>query len=64
VRDAAGNPLALLELARSQDAGFELGYSTLALCMSEKTVEAHLSRIYRKLGVRNRAELAGRATRP
>ena len=30
-----------------------------ALWMSEKTVEAHLSRIYRKLGVRNRAELAG-----
>ena len=29
-----------------------------ALWMSEKTVEAHLSRIYRKLGVRNRAELA------
>ena len=35
-----------------------------ALWMSEKTVEAHLSRIYRKLRVRNRAELAGRATRP
>jgi DNA-binding CsgD family transcriptional regulator len=30
------------------------------LWMSEKTVEAHLTRIYRKLGVRNRAELAGR----
>ncbi len=29
VRDAAGNPLALLELARSPDAGFELGHSTL-----------------------------------
>ncbi len=29
VRDAAGNPLALLELARSQHAGFELGHSTL-----------------------------------
>jgi DNA-binding CsgD family transcriptional regulator len=29
-----------------------------ALWMSEKTVEAHLSRIYRKAGVRNRAELA------
>jgi DNA-binding CsgD family transcriptional regulator len=38
-----------------------------ALWMSEKTVEAHLSRIYRKLGVRNRAELAARqlgAARP
>ena len=31
-----------------------------ALWMSEKTVEAHLSRIYRKAGVRNRAELAAR----
>jgi DNA-binding CsgD family transcriptional regulator len=31
-----------------------------ALWMSEKTVEAHLSRIYRKVGVRNRAELAAR----
>jgi DNA-binding CsgD family transcriptional regulator len=28
------------------------------LFMSPKTVEAHLSRIYRKLGVRSRAELA------
>jgi DNA-binding NarL/FixJ family response regulator len=31
-----------------------------ALWISEKTVEAHLSRIFRKLDVRNRAELAGR----
>ena len=35
-----------------------------ALWMSEKTVEAHLSRIYRKLGVRNRAELAARRPGP
>jgi DNA-binding CsgD family transcriptional regulator len=35
-----------------------------ALWMSEKTVEAHLSRIYRKLGVRNRVELAGRRPEP
>ncbi len=35
-----------------------------ALWMSEKTVEAHLSRIYRKLGVRNRAELAARQLGP
>jgi DNA-binding CsgD family transcriptional regulator len=35
-----------------------------ALWMSEKTVEAHLSRIYRKLGLRNRAELARRLTGP
>jgi DNA-binding CsgD family transcriptional regulator len=30
--------------------------------MSEKTVEANLSRIYAKLGVRGRTELAARAT--
>jgi DNA-binding NarL/FixJ family response regulator len=30
-----------------------------SLWVSEKTVEAHLSRIYRKLGVKNRAGLAG-----
>ena len=29
-----------------------------ALFVSESTVEAHLTRIYRKLGLRNRAELA------
>jgi DNA-binding CsgD family transcriptional regulator len=34
-----------------------------ALWMSEKTVEAHLSRIYRKLGVRNRAELVAQRAR-
>jgi DNA-binding NarL/FixJ family response regulator len=33
-----------------------------ALFMSEKTVEANLSRIYAKLGVRGRTELAARAT--
>jgi DNA-binding CsgD family transcriptional regulator len=31
--------------------------------MSPKTVEAHLSRIYRKLGVRSRAELGHKLTR-
>jgi DNA-binding CsgD family transcriptional regulator len=35
-----------------------------ALWISEKTVEAHLSRIYRKLDVRNRTELAGRQPYP
>ncbi len=33
------------------------------LFMSPKTVEAHLSRIYRKLGVRSRAELANKLAR-
>jgi DNA-binding NarL/FixJ family response regulator len=31
-----------------------------ALFVSEKTVEANLTRIYRKLGVRSRSELAAR----
>ena len=30
------------------------------LFMSPKTVEAHLSRVYRKLGIRSRAELGAR----
>jgi DNA-binding NarL/FixJ family response regulator len=29
-----------------------------ALFVSEKTVEANLSRVYRRLGIRSRAELA------
>ncbi|WP_203751613.1 helix-turn-helix transcriptional regulator [Cellulomonas chitinilytica] len=34
------------------------------LFVSESTVEAHLTRVYRKLGVRNRAELVGRLGPP
>ena len=30
------------------------------LFLSAKTIEAHLSRIYRKLGIRSRTELAAR----
>jgi DNA-binding NarL/FixJ family response regulator len=29
-------------------------------CMSPKTVEAHLTRVYRKLGIGSRAELGAR----
>ena len=32
------------------------------LFLSGKTVEANLSRAYRKLGIRSRAQLAGRIT--
>ena len=32
--------------------------------MGVSTVEAHLSRVYRKLGVRSRTELAGRIATP
>jgi DNA-binding CsgD family transcriptional regulator len=34
------------------------------LFMGRSTVEAHLSRVYRKLGLRSRTELAGRITTP
>ena len=34
------------------------------LFMGVSTVEAHLSRVYRKLGIRSRAALAGRLTKP
>ena len=33
------------------------------LYMGVSTVEAHLSHVYRKLGIRSRAELAGRLAR-
>ena len=35
-----------------------------ALFISPKTVEANLAHIYRKLGIRSRAELGARMTRP
>jgi DNA-binding NarL/FixJ family response regulator len=34
------------------------------LYMGVSTVEAHLSRVYRKLGIRSRTELAGRILIP
>ena len=36
----------------------ELNQAAAALFVSRKTVEAHLTRAYRKLGVRSRTELA------
>ena len=35
-----------------------------ALIVSQKTVEAHLARVYRKLGIRSRAELGARMSTP
>jgi DNA-binding NarL/FixJ family response regulator len=34
------------------------------LFMSEATVKTHLTRIYNKVGVKNRAQLAARARQP
>src|SRR5207248_11388620 len=34
-----------------------------AAFMSEKTVEAHMARVYRKFGIRSRAELGARVAR-
>lgn len=39
--------------------GLSNGEAAAALFVSRKTVEAHLTRVYRKLGVRSRSELAG-----
>ena len=35
-----------------------------ALFMSVHTVEAHLTRVYRKLGIRSRGQLADRLAKP
>lgn len=43
--------LAVARGATNREAG-------IALFLSEKTIESHLSSVYRKLGVRRRAELA------
>lgn len=49
------------ELVASGMSNREVG---AALFVSAKTVEVHLSRIYRKLGIRSRAELGWRIARP
>ena len=63
LRREAGDALTPTELrvARLAAAGRDQpGRSPTALAMSPKTVEAHLARIYRKLGIRSRAELGAR----
>jgi DNA-binding CsgD family transcriptional regulator len=51
----------IAELVASGMSNREVGAK---LFVSAKTVEVHLSRIYRKLGIRSRAELGWRITRP
>ncbi|MFI0238631.1 AAA family ATPase [Streptomyces sp. NPDC016845] len=47
-----------LQVALAIGDGRSNGEAATALFMSRKTVEAHLTRVYRKLGVRSRSELA------
>ena len=48
-----------LQVARAVARGLNNVEAGAALFVSRKTVEAHLTRVYRKLGVRSRTELAG-----
>ncbi|MCQ4213796.1 AAA family ATPase [Streptomyces longispororuber] len=48
-----------LQVALAIGDGLSNGEAAAALFVSRKTVEAHLTRVYRKLGVRSRSELAG-----
>ncbi len=47
-----------LQIARSVADGLTNSETATALLLSLRTVEAHLTRVYRKLGIRSRAELA------
>ncbi len=49
-----------LEVALLATRGMTNREAAAALYLSPKTIEAHLSRVYRKLGVRSRTELAAR----
>jgi DNA-binding NarL/FixJ family response regulator len=49
-----------LRVAELAAAGITNREIARAVFMSEKTVEAHMSRIYRKLGIHSRAELGAR----
>ena len=57
--DLSATELRVAELAASGRTNREVA---AAAFMSQKTVEANLSRIYRKLGIRSRAQLAMRLT--
>jgi DNA-binding CsgD family transcriptional regulator len=46
------------EVARLVAGGLSNGRIAVALGMSEATVKAHLTRVYAKLGVRSRTQLA------
>jgi DNA-binding CsgD family transcriptional regulator len=61
-RSAGGNLLtpSELQVAEIAASGASNAQISASLFLSVKTVETHLSRIYRKLGVRSRAELASR----
>jgi DNA-binding CsgD family transcriptional regulator len=62
LRPAAGNELTASELrvAELAAAGLTNREVATAAFMSPKTVEANLARVYRKLGIRSRAELGAR----
>ncbi|WP_396230072.1 response regulator transcription factor [Frankia sp. CpI1-P] len=47
-----------LQIARLVGAGMNNLEAAAALFVSRKTVETHLTRVYRKLGIRSRSELA------
>jgi DNA-binding NarL/FixJ family response regulator len=47
-----------LQVARAVGRGLSNVDAAAALFVSRKTVEAHLTRVYRKLGVHSRTELA------
>lgn len=51
-----------LQVAREIARGLGNREAAAALFLSPKTVEGHLSSIYRKLGIRSRAELVARMT--
>ncbi|MEU4657853.1 AAA family ATPase [Streptomyces sp. NPDC023723] len=47
-----------LQVARAIGEGLSNGEAAASLFLSRKTIESHLTRVYRKLGVRSRSDLA------